>query len=91
MTFQARIPPALCAVHNFIRIHDPNEILNFNNDTQDLNSGLENDSRGVLAEGPANLEEREAAKVKREEIGNRMWHDYQRLLRDRLVNTMRRQ
>jgi hypothetical protein len=26
MAIQACIPPALCAVHNFIRIHDPNEI-----------------------------------------------------------------
>jgi hypothetical protein len=26
MRLQARIPPALGAIHNFIHIHDPNEI-----------------------------------------------------------------
>src|ERR1700678_4792845 len=29
MEIQARIPPALGAVYNFIRDHDPNEILDF--------------------------------------------------------------
>jgi len=30
MAIQARIPPALCAVHNFIRFHDEDEILYMN-------------------------------------------------------------
>jgi hypothetical protein len=81
MTFQARIPPALCAIHNFIRVHDPDEIHEFENGGID-GSELEDD-RGDLAEGPANFEERETAKERQEEIGNMMWRDYQLFLRRR--------
>ena len=29
MGIQAQVPPALCALHNFIRYHDPSEITDF--------------------------------------------------------------
>jgi hypothetical protein len=44
MAIQARIPPALCAVHNFICIHDPDEI-------HDEHVDIE--PHGELAPGPA--------------------------------------
>jgi hypothetical protein len=52
MHLQARIPPALGAIHNFIRIHDPNEINGI---------ALEDfDGEGTheLAVGPASAAER---------------------------------
>ena len=35
MDIQARIPPALAAIHNFIRQHDPDEIQQFGDDDED--------------------------------------------------------
>ena len=34
MTIQAQIPPALCAIHNFIHVHDADEIYKFDDDAQ---------------------------------------------------------
>ena len=48
MAIQACIPPALCAVHNFIRIHDPDEI-------HDEHVDIE--PHGELAPGPAGRQE----------------------------------
>jgi hypothetical protein len=52
MCLQARIPPALGAIHNFIRIHDPNKI--------DEIALEEFDGEGTceLAVGPASTAER---------------------------------
>lgn len=79
MPIQARLPPALCALHNFIRIQDPTEIFHFNGDDIDP----EPIQFGNLGEGPANQEERSQAKDLRDEIATRMWEDYQRELRER--------
>jgi hypothetical protein len=73
MSIQARIPPALAAVHNFIRIHDPDEIHDFDDNTsRDLNPGY-----GDLAIGPANIAERNMASEKRDIIAQAMWDAYQ--------------
>jgi hypothetical protein len=56
MAIQARIPPALCAVHNFIRVHDEDEINEFAPDLYDQNPG---DFCGELAAGPAVRAEKE--------------------------------
>jgi hypothetical protein len=53
MAIQACIPPALCAVHNFIRIHDPDEIHDF--EIHDEHVDIE--PHGELAPGPAGRQE----------------------------------
>jgi hypothetical protein len=73
MSIQVRVPPALAAVHNFIRVHDPDEIHDFNNDAvSDLNPGY-----GELAMGPASIAERDEAGAKRDRIAQAMWGAYQ--------------
>jgi hypothetical protein len=45
MDLQARLPPALAALHNFIRKHDPNDIADFDD--------VEDPQPGTRVEGPA--------------------------------------
>lgn len=47
MDYQARIPAALAAIHNFIRIHDPDELVDFV-EADDIERGF---FAGELAEG----------------------------------------
>ena len=76
-TVQARIPPALAAVHNFIRVHDEEEILDF----QDLEDGEPGErDYGELAEGPPNRAEKSRSEVKRDGIAQAMWDSYQTLI-----------
>lgn len=77
MAIQARIPPALCAVHNFIRIHDEDEIHDFENVVEDPIPGA---VHGELARGPAGAVERRRADAKRDEIAQAMWESYQQLV-----------
>ena len=77
MAIQARIPPALCAVHNFIRIHDANEIDDFPPDIQDQNPG---EFYGELAAGPAVRAEKERSEIKQDNIAQAMWESYQDLV-----------
>lgn len=75
MHVQARIPAALCAIHNFIRRHNP--------DLFDLALEQEYDfaeddavGYGALSEGPADPAERRRADARREAIAAAMWADY---------------
>jgi hypothetical protein len=79
MAIQARIPPALCAVHNFIHIHDEDEIHEFVPDLHDQNPG---DFYGELAAGPAVRAEKERAEIRRDNIAQAMWESYQELVND---------
>lgn len=79
MAIQARIPPALAAVHNFIRIHDPEEIQDFNFLAEDPLRGY-----GDLGVGPANEEERAEAASMRDNIAQAMWDGYQAELASRM-------
>ena len=77
MAVQARIPPALAAVHNFIRVHDEEEILDF----QDLEDGEPGErDYGELAEGPPNHAEKSRSEVKQDGIAQAMWDSYQTLI-----------
>ena len=77
MTIQARIPPALAAVHNFIRIHDEGEILEF----EDLEDGEPGErDYGELAEGPPSRAEKTHSEVKRDRIAQAMWESYRALV-----------
>jgi hypothetical protein len=67
----ARLPPALAALHNFIRIHDPNEIGDF------LQEDPVERVAGELADGFPNAAERQVANERRDEIAQAMWAQYQ--------------
>ena len=80
MAIQARIPPALAAVHNFICIHDEYEILEFEEDLEDGEPREHN--YGELAEGPPSHAEKTCSEVKRDEIAQAMWESYQALVHE---------
>jgi hypothetical protein len=72
MDVQTRIPPALCLVHNVIRVHDPNDMLDFH----DLELNPESYNAGTLAEGPPSEDARAHAQERRDTIAHQMWVDY---------------
>jgi hypothetical protein len=80
MDLQACIPAALAAIHNFIRVHDPAELTSLT-DEADLEQGF---VTGELAAGLMRAAERRAANVRRDEIADAMWVQYQAELEHRL-------
>lgn len=71
---QAKVVLALCALHNFIRVHDPDDL-----DDQDWQE--ENERRPPMPStadlgGRVNQAERDRATAKREKIAGDMWDDY---------------
>lgn len=83
MGIQTHIPRVLCALHNFIRRHDPT-------DTEE-GAPLAADVTHVRANGPGIGElatntvqaaEREEASNTRNQIAQQMWQDYQNILRE---------
>jgi hypothetical protein len=86
MDIQARIPPALAALHNFILKHDDIEwedILAMA--AEDPNPGTRDDGAdfGTLAEGPADNAEKARSEARRDRISQAMWDIYQQLLQER--------
>jgi hypothetical protein len=82
LDIQARIPTALCAIHNFIRTHDAEgESLSGTGDGP--HHGNENhddfDPDGVDPMVAAEMD----ADVRRDEIAQAMWEDYQRIRAER--------
>ena len=73
MDLQTCIPAALAAIHNFIRIHDPNELTSFT-EPADLERGFVS---GELAAGLTRTAERRRANVRRDDIAAAMWVQYQ--------------
>jgi len=87
MEIQARIPPAMAAIHNFILDHDAQEKEEIS-ETPDPNPGnlpAEQDF-GTLARGPPNRAEKARAKEKRNQIAQEMWDSYQAILAERGEN-----
>jgi hypothetical protein len=80
MDQQARLAPALAAIHNFIRLYDPDEISDLMDDAEDIQPGVRT---GDLAVGPARAAEKALAESKRQGIANRMWLQYQAELTNR--------
>jgi hypothetical protein len=76
MKVQAQIPPAVCSIHNFIRVHDPQEVAQFH-DTEYFEPEL----YGELGTGPPGQAERDEAAVRRDTIASQMWVQYQEVLR----------
>jgi hypothetical protein len=75
MGIQARIPAALCALHNFIRRHDPSDINDYP-DANDIPGSHANAGIGDLATRAINSTERERAHLKRDQIAKDMWDSY---------------
>jgi hypothetical protein len=79
MDYQARIPAALAAIHNFIRIHDPEELNDFA-EAEDMEPGF---FSGELAEGQTRTAEKRRANTRRDGIAAEMWEQYQAELQER--------
>ncbi|KAH9012475.1 hypothetical protein EDB84DRAFT_1250841, partial [Lactarius hengduanensis] len=75
MSIQVHIPPALAAVHNFIRKYDPEEICEFTDTRDDPSPGL--GGNGILGEGPPRRLEILHATSTRNLIAGMMWEQYQ--------------
>jgi hypothetical protein len=76
MFVQARIPAALCALHNFIHRHDP-DMFDALYDGQLLeHDGIDDVALGELGDGPADAAERDRANARRDAIASAMWQDY---------------
>jgi hypothetical protein len=92
MSIQSLIPPALAAIHNFIRQYDPGDIRaydyinnnnNNNNNEEPLDPlmGVHPESAGELGVGVVTPQERAAANERRDKIAADMWAQYQDYLR----------
>jgi hypothetical protein len=81
MAIQAHIPLALCAVHNSIRIHNPDEIDEFNLDIRDQDPGH---VYGELADGPALRAEKDRAEIRHNNIAQAMWDSYLQVVNNRM-------
>lgn len=85
MDVQARIPPALCALHNFICLHDPEEILPLDDEEGPEHeerygeSGEHRDYGGhgeLSTSGVVPSPEKDRAEIKRDDLANEMWNQY---------------
>lgn len=72
MRWQARLPAALAAIHNFIRNHDPIDI-NDIMDPVDFEPGVRMEE---LAQGVPGAAERDHANERRDAIAQNMWDEY---------------
>ena len=79
MASQARIPPALAAIHNFIRVHDPEELASFA-ESESFEPGF---ISGELAAGQTSPAERRQANTRQDEVAAAMWVQYQAELQQR--------
>ena len=80
MAIQACIPPALATVHNFICIHNEDEILEFEGDLEDGEPG--ECDYGELAKGLPSHAEKICCEVKQDELVQAMWESYQALVHE---------
>ena len=79
MDVQARIPAALCAIHNFIQCLDPDTFFTPEFQARRLEDTQDDDDAGdlgVCAEGPVTTAERRRAEEQWDMIAERMWQDY---------------
>jgi DDE superfamily endonuclease len=78
---QAKLAPALAAIHNVIREYDDIDITALLDEDVDYNSGIgepsEGDHAGDLAQGPARTAEWRQSDARRDHIANEMWQQYQ--------------
>lgn len=70
---QARIVPALCVVHNFIRVHDPSDLPDISDDEEPEVSPPDGGLRGGFVSNAA----RERAIAQRDAIAEAMFAHFQ--------------
>jgi hypothetical protein len=89
MSIQALIPPALAALHNFIREYDPDEIQTYDNNNEPVEFELQMGPSGSVGEleGQVMREEPVRANGRRDEIADAMWDQYQRYLESRAAHS----
>jgi hypothetical protein len=82
MDIQVLIPPALAALHNFIRQYDPDDIGldDCSINTLDFQMDRNPESAGELGDGPPTSNERDQANERRDRIAGDMWEQYQQYL-----------
>jgi hypothetical protein len=81
---QAQIPSALCAIHNFIRTHDPKEDELPNLGNSEYSSSIPNPGDdGVRQMNHGENDVSDDVTVRRDKIAQDMWDSYQRVLEDR--------
>ena len=86
MHIQARLPLALCTIHNFIQRYDPNTSFDPGLGEQDpADDGDQVPGGPGLGDGPADAAERRRADQRRDNIAQEMWIDYQEELRRRAL------
>ena len=85
MDIQARVPAALCALHNFMRSQEPDAYFLEIDDTEedwnlvgDMEEEVDEEALGHLGDGPTT-----AAEALRDHIAEEMWVDYQHVLQER--------
>lgn len=88
MQIQARIPPALAAMHNFILDNDPTDIDYYlrgnSDDNRDENPGvMGNNDFGTLSHHAVTAAEKEVAGETRNRIAQAMYNDYLRVCAER--------
>lgn len=84
MDIQTHIPRVLCALHNFIRHHDPTDTEPEDVPATDVSHVRANGPGiGQLAVNTVNAGEREVASNTRDHIAQQMWQDYQHILLER--------
>ena len=77
MDIQARVFPALAAIHNCILERDPIEIADVLPPSDD---GIDVEDRGQLVTEYLGRAEKDRANARREQITERMWKNYQTVL-----------
>jgi hypothetical protein len=78
LTIQARIPASLCAMHNFIRAHDPEEGPLVLDESHDNNA-----QHDIYPGTTVNTARDDDVSGRRDRIAQDMWEDYQRVCQAR--------
>ena len=90
MDIQARVPAALCALHNFMRRHEPDALFSDLDDVEeewnllmDMEEEVDEEFYGHLGDGLTTAAERRRAEALHDCIAQDMWLDYQHVLQER--------
>ena len=81
LEIQARIPAVLCAIHNFIGIHDPIDETIYTDDNDSNNSVVfdDNTTEAIAAEA-------DTPSARRDHIAQQMWDDYLAIRMERAID-----
>ena len=77
MDMQVKVPPALCALHNFIHQHDPSDIEDYANLAEFPHPCVDNPRVGDLMVHALTATEQDRADMMQDQIAQAMWDNYQ--------------